>query len=45
MYRSWFEAFLYLHIRDGGNAPFKARYLHYSCCWGPLAFERKLLTH
>jgi len=42
MYRSWFEAFLCLLIRDGGGAPLKARYLYYSCCWRPL---RKKVTH
>ena len=27
-YRSWFEAFLYLIIRDGGGVALKGRYLH-----------------
>jgi len=36
-YRSWFEVFLYLLIRDGGGDRFERMVLtHYSCCWGPL---------
>jgi len=27
-YRSWFEAFLYLLIGDGGEVAWKGRYLH-----------------
>jgi len=39
---SWFEAFVYLLIGNGGD-PFKSRVLtHLSCCWGPL--ESKILT-
>jgi len=36
-YRSWFEAFLYLFIGDGGGAALKLRYLHIKvAAGGPL---------
>jgi len=36
-YRSWFEAFLDLHIGDGGETPLKVSYLHIKVAvWAPL---------
>jgi len=43
-YRSWFEAFLYLIIGDGGGVALKVRYLHITLAlWVP--FESKVLGH
>jgi len=33
-YRSWFEAFLYLLIGDGGGVALKVRYLHITVAVG-----------
>ena len=41
---SWFEAFLYLLIGDGGWVPLEGRYLYIKVAvWGP--FESNVLTH
>ena len=44
MYWSWFEAFLYLLIGDGGGVALKGQYLHITVViWG--LFDSKVVTH
>ena len=43
-YRSWLEAFLYLHIGDGGGVALKGRYLHITVAVGR-TFDSIALAH
>jgi len=43
-YRSWFEAFLYLLIGDGGGFDLKGRYLHITVVIGG-SFDSVMLAH
>jgi len=43
-YRSWFEAFLYLLIGDGGGVALKGRYLHITVAVG-VPFDSIVLAH